>query len=193
MGTTLDILRRLSEHGAEFVIVDGTAGVAHGSSLVTEDLDVCVPLTHENVSRILAALADLNPRWRMPPSRPSVPLDASKLAGVKNLYILSDWGQVDFLSDVAGIGDYAEASRRSVTLDIAGRPCRVLSLDALIEAKGPWAARKISRQRSNSRPSAGGCRERGAVNHVRLASFASHRRRASLFDWLSLSRASGSR
>ena len=135
MGTTLDILRRLSEHGVEFAIVGGLAGVAHGSSLVTEDLEVCVPLTLENVSRILAALADLNPRWRMPPSHPPVLPDASKLAGFKNLYILSDWGQVDFLSDITGIGDYAEASRRSVTLDIAGRPCRVLSLDAFIEAK----------------------------------------------------------
>ena len=135
MGTTLDILRRLSEYGTDFVVIGGTAGVAHGSSLVTEDLEVCVPLTHENVSRILAALADLNPRWRMPPSRPPVPLDASKLAGFKNLYILSDWGQVDFLSEITGIGDYAEVSRRSVTLDISGRPCRVLSLDALIEAK----------------------------------------------------------
>lgn len=135
MGSTLDILRRLSEHDVEFAIIGGLAGVAHGSSLVTEDLDVCAPLTRENLSRILAALGSLNPRWRMLPNRPPLPPDASKLDGYKNLYILSDWGQVDFLSDIAGIGGYDQVARRCVTLDIAGRPCRVLSLDALIEAK----------------------------------------------------------
>jgi hypothetical protein len=135
MGSTLDILRRLSDHKVEFVIVGGLAGIAHGSSLVTEDLDVCSPMTQENIARILSALGDLSPRWRMNPNRPPVPVDAAKLKGYRNLYILCDWGQVDFLSEIAGIGDYEQVSRHCVTLDLADRPCRVLSLDALIEAK----------------------------------------------------------
>ncbi|MFH1419721.1 MAG: nucleotidyltransferase [Planctomycetota bacterium] len=135
MDSTLDILKRLNEYQVEFVIIGGMAGVAHGSSLVTEDLDVCVPLTRENRSRIMASLADLNPRWRMHPDRPPVPLHPAKLEGCKNIYILSDWGQVDFLSEVTGLGDFGLVSRRCVTMDIAGGACSVLSLDALIEAK----------------------------------------------------------
>lgn len=40
MASTLDLLTRLSEHEVEFVIVGGVAGVLHGSSLVTRDLEV---------------------------------------------------------------------------------------------------------------------------------------------------------
>ncbi|HVP10103.1 MAG TPA: hypothetical protein VMV94_02835 [Phycisphaerae bacterium] len=135
MGSTLDILGRLSDQQVEFVIVDGLAGTAHGSGMVTEDLDVCAPMTRENIVRLLAAIADLNPRWWMNPNRPPVPLDPSKLEGYENLYILCDWGQVDLLSEITGIGDFEQVSRRSVTLDIAGRPCRVLAPDGLIDAK----------------------------------------------------------
>lgn len=135
MGSTLEILKRLCEHGVDFVVVGGLAGVAHGSSLVTEDLDVCAPMSSQNLSRILAALADLRPRWRMLPARPPVPFEPSKLESFKNLYILTDWGQVDFLSEIAGIGDYEKVAQHCVTLDIGGASCRVLSLDALIEAK----------------------------------------------------------
>ncbi len=135
MGSTLEILKRLCEQGVDFVVVGGLAGVAHGSSLVTEDLDVCTPMSSQNLSRILAALADLSPRWRMLPARPPLPLEPSKLESFKNLYILTDWGQVDFLSEIAGIGDYEKVSQHCVTLDISGASCRVLSLDALIEAK----------------------------------------------------------
>lgn len=135
MGSTLEILKRLCEQGVDFVVVGGLAGVAHGSSLVTEDLDVCTPMSSQNLSRILAALADLRPRWRMLPARPPLPSEPSKLESFKNLYILTDWGQVDFLSEIAGIGDYEKVAQHCVTLDISGASCRVLSLDALIEAK----------------------------------------------------------
>lgn len=36
MASTLDILKRLRNHGVEFVVVGGTAGISHGSSIVTK-------------------------------------------------------------------------------------------------------------------------------------------------------------
>ena len=135
MASTLDLLKRLTVHDVEFVVVGGMAGVAHGSSLVTQDLDVCAALSQQNLSRILSALGELNPRWRMRPDRPSLPKDSAKLAGVKNLYILTDLGQIDVLSEITGVGDFAEVARQSINLDLGGVTCRVLSLDALIAAK----------------------------------------------------------
>jgi hypothetical protein len=38
MVSTLALLRRLTTHGAEFVLVGGMAAIAHGSSAVTKDV-----------------------------------------------------------------------------------------------------------------------------------------------------------
>ena len=35
------LIERLSDAGIDFVVVGGFAGVLHGSTLVTRDLDVC--------------------------------------------------------------------------------------------------------------------------------------------------------
>ena len=135
MASTLDILTRLNRHKVEFVVVGGLAGVVHGSALVTEDVDVCAPLSQQNLTRILAALADINPRFRMSPHRPPLPGDAERLAGYKNLYLITDLGQIDFLSEITGIGGYDEVSQHTIRVDLAGVPVQVLDLDALIASK----------------------------------------------------------
>ena len=86
-------------------IIGGFAGVLYGSSLVTRDLDICAVLTSENVEKLREALKDLNPCHRMTPQRLSflrLPPAGEK---VNNLYLRTDWGIVDILSSVAGIGD----------------------------------------------------------------------------------------
>ena len=135
MGTSLDLLKRLSDEKVTFVIVGGMAGVVHGSAIVTEDLDLCIPFEPENLSRILSALRDLHPCWRMRPDQPSLTNDASKLVNFKNLYLATDWGQVDFLSEITGVGSYAEVAQHAITIDLAGCSCLVLDLQALIRSK----------------------------------------------------------
>ncbi len=135
MGSTLDILSRLEASEVDFVLVGGMAGVVHGSSQVTEDLDVCAPLSRENVERIIRAIGDLRPRWRMLPQNPTIPLDAALLSTYKNLYTITDMGQLDILNEITGVGSFEEVKRQSVTLSVVGMTCRVMSLDALIRAK----------------------------------------------------------
>jgi len=63
------LIERLCDAGIDFVIVGGFAGVLHGSSLVTRDLDVCTVLSAENIARLRAALRDLQPTHRLTPQR----------------------------------------------------------------------------------------------------------------------------
>jgi septum formation inhibitor-activating ATPase MinD len=56
------LIDRLRDADIDFVIVGGFAGVLHGSTLVTRDLDVCAVLTPESVSKLRVALGDLKPR-----------------------------------------------------------------------------------------------------------------------------------
>ena len=52
-----------------------------------------------------------------------------------NLYLDTDFGQLDCLGEVKGIGMYSKVYQRSVLLDLPFGPCRVLDIDALIRAK----------------------------------------------------------
>jgi len=135
MATTLDFLKHLLKHEVTFVVVGGMAGVLHGSRLVTEDLDVCAPLTQENLSRICDALRHLHPRFRMSPNRPPLPDQPAALNGFRNLYLITDMGQIDILSEIAGVGGFAETLCHAVTVELGGMSCKVLDLDALIRSK----------------------------------------------------------
>ena len=118
------------------------AGIIHGSSIVTEDLDICAPFTAENLSRLLTALQDSNPRHRMPTHRPPLSSNPETLATFKNLYLQSDLGQLDVLSAINEVGSYEEVRRHSTVVDLGGLALRVLNLDALIRAKAAMSRPK---------------------------------------------------
>src|SRR5437588_6418433 len=125
MGSTLPLIRRLNEHGVDFIVIGGVAAVAHGSALITNDLDICASLDHPNAVKIITALADLHPRFRMRPDLPIVTVDSPNLRGLKNLYLKTDEGQLDILGEVTGIGDFAALAPAAVRMDLGGVICRV--------------------------------------------------------------------
>jgi len=117
------------------VVVGGFAAVAHGVTLLTQDIDVCCPVTADNLMRLQAALADLHPVHRMPPERPPLRLTPETATEFRNLYLETDWGQLDCLGEILGVGDYDRVLAQSIEIQLAGGPCRILSIDALIQAK----------------------------------------------------------
>jgi hypothetical protein len=129
------LLERLVRGRVAFVVVGGFAAVAHGVSLLTEDVDVCCRFTPANLLRLQAALADLQPVHRMTPARLPLELTRESCARLKNLYLDTDYGQLDCLGEVKAIGGYPEVNKRSVLLDLPFGPCRVLGIDALIRSK----------------------------------------------------------
>lgn len=128
-------LRRLRQHEVEFVIVGGIAAMAHGVTYTTHDLDICCPFTPENLRRLEGALRDAHPVHRMTPQCLPLELNDENIPRLKNLYLQTDLGQLDCLSDVKGVGDFAEVRRQSIEVELPCGPCRILSLEALIRAK----------------------------------------------------------
>ena len=128
------LLHRLSDSGLDFVIIGGFAAVTHGSSLMTRDLDICVVLTDETVEQLRKTLGDWNPKHRMTPQRLSF-LEFPKAGPVNNLYLETDYGIVDILSDVLGIGDFYRLRKSAEIFEIGGRRYQVISLEDLIAAK----------------------------------------------------------
>jgi predicted nucleotidyltransferase len=130
-----ELLRRLAEAGVEFVVIGGYAAVIHGSSYVTDDIDVCAVLSPENVERIRKALADLKPVHRQTHRKQSfleVPVPGQPL---HHLYLETDHGIIDILTSVLGVGDFARLKERAERTEIFGLSCAVISLEDLIAAK----------------------------------------------------------
>ena len=130
-----DLIPRLTQADVEFVVVGGLAAALHGATLVTQDLDICCEFSVGNLMRLQAAIADLHPVHRMPPAHPPLILTPDSCRGLKNLYLDTDYGQLDCLSSIAGVGDFAEVRRNSIELELPAGVCRVFSLDALIRSK----------------------------------------------------------
>jgi hypothetical protein len=135
MVSTIDLLKRLNAHQVKYVLVGGMACVIHGSRVVTQDVDICAPLDPDNLSALLDALAGANPRFRMTGGLKPLPERAEELTGFKNLYLITDLGQLDVISEVSGIGGYTEAAKHTIQIDLEGTGCRVLNLDRCITAK----------------------------------------------------------
>lgn len=136
------LLTILIEHGVRFVLIGGLAATAHGSSLLTEDIDVCIDFDIENMTRLLAALGTIHPEHRLVGRRQPLVESAEQLAQLKNLYLKTDLGYIDFFSEVAGVGDFEQVMEASVEMPLFETGVRVLGLDALIASKQEMARPK---------------------------------------------------
>ena len=129
------LLSRLQSRKVAFVIIGGVCGVMHGVPLVTKDLDICCEFNAQNLYHIELAVKDLHPYHRMAANPLPLELTDELCSRLKNLYLKTDLGMLDCLSEVAGIGGYAQALARSVPLRLSYGEFRMLDIDALIDAK----------------------------------------------------------
>ncbi len=135
MQRTPELLRLLLDAGVEFVLIGGVAAIAHGSATFTHDCDITAPFTEENLARLLSALAPHNPRYALAiPKRPVMESPAT-LAKNRNIYLQTDLGRLDVLSEVPPIGAYVEVAKKAIPLEIYERQCHIISLDDLIAVK----------------------------------------------------------
>ena len=108
MADLTDIIDRLIQAEVDFVLIGGLAAVSHGSSMTTQDIDICCDFSMDNLLRLQSALEDLHPIHRMTTKLLPLELSAKNCNGLKNLYLDTDIGQLDCLSEVLGIGSYHE-------------------------------------------------------------------------------------
>jgi acyl carrier protein phosphodiesterase len=129
------LLTRLKDSGLDFVVIGGVCVNYHGAPLATFDLDICCPFGEENVRRIESAVKDLHPTHRLTANKLPLEMTRSSFADLKNLYLETDLGKLDCLSEVAGIGNFDAVRKRSIVAHMPYGEFRFLRIDALIEAK----------------------------------------------------------
>ena len=135
-GGFLNLIERLKDGGVKFVLVGGFAGIVHGCTYVTQDIDICCDFSAANLLALQKALKDLHPVHRMTPQRLKLNLTVESCTQLKNLYLDTDIGQIDCLASIDGLGDYEDLENLSETRDLGGGlQIRVLTIDSLIKAR----------------------------------------------------------
>ena len=129
------LLMRLRDSGLGFVVIGGVCVVYHGVPVATFDLDICCPFGEENVRRIESAVKDLHPVHRLTANKLPLEQTRDSFKDLNNVYLQTDLGKLDCLSEVTGLGGYEQVLQRSILHSMSFGQFRMLNLDALIAAK----------------------------------------------------------
>jgi hypothetical protein len=129
-------------HNVQFVVIGGQAMRAQGSAHVTDDTDICYQRTPDNLAALAAAFAPIHPYLRGVPTGLPFRFDVPTLAAGLNFTLITDYGEIDLLGEVSGVGNYDQVLAQSEERSLSNLPVRILSLDGLIAAKKAAGRRK---------------------------------------------------
>ncbi|OGQ05331.1 MAG: hypothetical protein A3F82_01055 [Deltaproteobacteria bacterium RIFCSPLOWO2_12_FULL_44_12] len=137
------LIQSLSQFQARYVIIGGLAAVIHGSSYITNDLDICYERTNENFDALVKALGSFKPRLRGPQDK-AIPFlfDHQTLKNGMNFTLKTTLGDIDLLGEVSGVGAYQDLVLKAETVQLFGCACLVMSLVDLIRSK-----KKVNRRK----------------------------------------------
>ena len=137
-----ELLRRLTGHGVDFVVIGGIAAILHGGAQATYDLDICFATDPGNLAALGETLVELGARLKGVEDRvPFVP-DVATLRRVEVLTMVTELGELDVLARPVGGPGYDALRRNADRFDIDGFSVLVASLDDLITMKAAAGRRK---------------------------------------------------
>lgn len=134
------IVSTLSRHGVAYVLIGGTAAVAHGSTLATEDVDLAPARDQANLDRLGDALLELGARLRTAnePDGVEFPCTGRFLAAMPTmLHLTTEAGDIDLAVAPAGFAaGYDALAPRAIEVDFGGGAVvLVAALDDIIASK----------------------------------------------------------
>jgi predicted nucleotidyltransferase len=121
--------------GVEYIIVGGVAAILNGLGFTTYDLDVVYCRSRENIRRLVQALAGRQPYLRGAPPGLPFRFDEQTVRNGLNFTLITSFGDLDLLGEVAGAGTYRDLLPHSKELEAFGVRCRCANLDRLIQMK----------------------------------------------------------
>ena len=168
--TTFDgvaIVEALVRHGVDCVVIGGFAAAAHGSPLLTTDVDVVPAGGRDNYARLSAALTDLDAKVRAQGTDP-LPFshDADSLAAANIWNLTTKFGDLDITVTPLGTQGYDDLVKDSIEVTIGGGVVRLASLADIVRSKEaagrdkdrralPVLRELVARQLKSRRPASG--------------------------------------
>lgn len=136
----LEVLQTLSQEGIDFIIVGGVAARLHGSTRLTQDLDIVPRLETESWKKLIGVISQLN-------TQPRIPESLERIADVNNIrkwMVEKNMLAVSFRSPRADVeidllisesDRFDELFSRASTVTLDGQIFHVASIDDLIDMK----------------------------------------------------------
>jgi predicted nucleotidyltransferase len=130
----LEILKVLSKHKVDFIIVGGVCAVLHGAPVSTFDLDLVHSRSPANLTRLMASLEELGAYYRARAAQPLKP-ELPHLSSSGHQLLTTKLGPLDLLGTIGKGHDFEALLRYTVEQEISGLHLRLLDLEALIRIK----------------------------------------------------------
>jgi len=132
-----EVFRVLNHHQVEYVVIGGIAATLHGSNLRTADVDICPPRDPENLTRLAAALKEMEARIRTSGVPEGLPFacDAEFLSRNDLLNLVTRFGDFDISFIPAGTAGYEDLSRKAIRFDLESIVVPVAALEDVIRSK----------------------------------------------------------
>jgi hypothetical protein len=125
------LLKALTVHDVDFVVIGGIAMVLYGSARITQDLDIAYAATPANLKALGEALIELGATVRgVDEQLPFVPDDRT-LRRTEILCLSTPEGPIDLLLSPPGAPAYETLKKRAERADLNGTTVLVASLDDL--------------------------------------------------------------
>ena len=128
------LLATLGRHGVRFVLVGGVAAAVEGAPVSTFDLDIVHEREPRNVERLVAALRELEARYRVRPERRRAPT-AALLTGEGHHLLMTRFGPLDVLGVIGKGRGFESLCRTARRRKLGEFFVRVLDLETQIAVK----------------------------------------------------------
>lgn len=127
-----EILRRLVEAGAEFVVVGGLALGARGVVRATKDIDVVVAPDAKNLNVVAEVAVAAGGHVQRGEALLGTPFSiAAELASGEQMAIDTDLGRLDIVQGLEGVPSYEELRSRASVAEVLGVDVAVCSVEDL--------------------------------------------------------------
>jgi hypothetical protein len=108
------LFRALAHYDVEYVTVGGIAIQAYGGQRLTQDLDVAIAASAENLARLASALLDLDARILGPDGQRSQSAPSAQFLGSSDRWhLITLHGPLDVLTLPARLGPFADMRARA--------------------------------------------------------------------------------
>jgi hypothetical protein len=131
-----ELFRALALRDVEYVTIGGIAIQAYGGQRLTQDLDVAIAASTDNVARLADALLDLDARILGPDGQhsksvPSAPL----LASSDQWHLITVHGPLDVLTLPAHLGSFANMRARAHEVPLGDLSIPIAHREDLLKMK----------------------------------------------------------
>lgn len=130
----LEIIKILSKHKVDFIVVGGVCGVLHGAPVTTFDIDIVHSLSPPNQNRLFSALHELEAYYRGRGNQQLSP-ELSNLSSPGHHLLMTKFGPLDILGTIGNGHDYNDLVKNTVAFEIEDTELLALDLKTLIEVK----------------------------------------------------------